>query len=148
MRTIAKATKSECTKLDLITPLSEEAKQTAGMQEFPYDKDVFIYEQPQRYAISREMLQFHNITCTDLMVMNLKSDNQVLGALVLITAIMLQTPLYESTALMLVKVGRELLYQPEIGAERSFGARDKASVINSELAIVRSQPVNGSSSIP
>jgi transcriptional regulator with GAF, ATPase, and Fis domain len=85
MRTIAKATQSECSKLDLITPLSEEAKQAAGMQDLPYNKDVFIYKQPYKYAISREMLEFHNIACNDLMVLQLKSKNQVLGALVLIT---------------------------------------------------------------
>ena len=85
MRTIAKATKTESYKMDLITPLSDEAKQSAAMQDLPYDKDVFIYQDPQKYAISREMLQFHTITCTDLMVLNLKSNDQVLGALVLIT---------------------------------------------------------------
>ena len=85
MRTIAKATSTECSKLDLITPLSDEAKQSAALQDLPYDKDVFIYKDPQKYAISREMLQFHDIKCTDLMVLNLKSNNQVLGALVLIT---------------------------------------------------------------
>jgi transcriptional regulator with GAF, ATPase, and Fis domain len=85
MRTIAKATESGGSKLDLITPLSEEAKRTAGMQDLPYHKDVFIYVEPQKYAISREMLQFHGINCTDLMVLQLKSNNQVLGALVLIT---------------------------------------------------------------
>jgi uncharacterized protein involved in exopolysaccharide biosynthesis len=56
-------------------------------------------------------------------------------------AILLQTPLYESTALMLVKFGRELVYQPEIGSDQSFATRDKETVINSELAILRSQPV-------
>ena len=72
MRTIAKVTSSECVKLDMITPLSDEAKQTAGMQDLPYYKDVYIYQEPLKYAISREMLEFHNITCTDLMVLNLK----------------------------------------------------------------------------
>lgn len=55
--------------------------------------------------------------------------------------ILAQTPLYESTALMLVKVGRELVYQADIGAEQSFAERDKTAVINSELAILRSEPV-------
>jgi transcriptional regulator with GAF, ATPase, and Fis domain len=85
MRTIAKATKSTCIKLDLITPLSEEARRSAELKDLPYNNDVFIYDQPQKYAISREMLQFHNITCTNLMVLQLKSNNQVLGTLVLIT---------------------------------------------------------------
>jgi uncharacterized protein involved in exopolysaccharide biosynthesis len=60
---------------------------------------------------------------------------------VLALAIGLQTPLYESTSLMLVKFGRELVYTPQIGTDRSFVAQDKEAVINSELAIMRSQPV-------
>lgn len=62
-------------------------------------------------------------------------------AALLALAIALQTPLYESTSLMLVKFGRELVYTPQIGADRSFVAQDKEAVINSELAILRSQPV-------
>jgi transcriptional regulator with GAF, ATPase, and Fis domain len=85
MRTIAKATKSDYIKLDLITPLSDEAKKSAALEHYPNDVDVFIYKDPYKYAISREMLKFHNITCTDLMVLNLKSNDQILGALVLIT---------------------------------------------------------------
>jgi uncharacterized protein involved in exopolysaccharide biosynthesis len=65
-----------------------------------------------------------------------------LGVAALLTAtILLQTPLYESTSLMLVKFGRELVYRPEIGTDRSFVSPDKAAVINSELAILRSRPV-------
>ncbi len=85
MRTIAKATKSEYVKLDLITPLSSDARKSAATEHYPNDVDVFIYEDPYEYAISREMLKFHNITCTDLMVLNLKSNDQILGTLVLIT---------------------------------------------------------------
>jgi len=62
-------------------------------------------------------------------------------AVLLLAAIALQTPVYESTSLLLVKFGRELVYQPEVGADQTFAPRDKASVINSELAIVRSRPV-------
>jgi transcriptional regulator with GAF, ATPase, and Fis domain len=85
MRTIAKATSSACEKLDLLTPLSEEAKQAAKLQDLPSVNNVYIFKQPEKYAISREMLKFHNITCTDLMVLILKSKNRVLGELVLIT---------------------------------------------------------------
>lgn len=54
----------------------------------------------------------------------------------------LQTPLFESTALLLVKFGRELIYQPEVGGEgQAFTQRDKQAILNSELAILLSQPV-------
>jgi uncharacterized protein involved in exopolysaccharide biosynthesis len=55
--------------------------------------------------------------------------------------ILSQATLYEATALMLVKVGREVVPQADVGAEQSFAERDRTSVINSELAILRSQPV-------
>lgn len=62
-------------------------------------------------------------------------------ATLLLLAIAIQTPLYESSSLLLVKFGRELVYQPEVGAEQTVVPRDKESVINSELAIARSRPV-------
>jgi transcriptional regulator with GAF, ATPase, and Fis domain len=85
MRTIAEATLSECHKLDTLTPLSEEASISVQRENLPELTGVYIFEDPERYAISREMLQFHNVPCTSLMVMLLKSKDQILGSLVLIT---------------------------------------------------------------
>ena len=85
MRTIATATKSECSKLDLLTPLSKEARPSAGLKNLPVQNDIFFFEKPQEYAISREMLKFHDVPCTFLIVLLLKSKGQVLGSLVLIT---------------------------------------------------------------
>lgn len=85
MRTIATATPSECRKLDLLTPLSEEARASAGLKNLPTLSDIFIFEDPQKYAIGREMLKFHSVSCTSLMVMLLKSKGQILGSLVLIS---------------------------------------------------------------
>src|SRR5688572_10530449 len=56
-------------------------------------------------------------------------------------AIVLQTPQFESTALLLVKVGRELIYTPQVGDQPSISSRDKQTVINSEVAIMRAEPV-------
>jgi transcriptional regulator with GAF, ATPase, and Fis domain len=85
MRTIATATPTECHKLDLLTPLSEEAKASAGLQNLPTMSDIFIFEDPEKYAISREMLEFHSVPCTSLVVMLLKSKSRILGSLVLIS---------------------------------------------------------------
>ena len=85
MRTIALATHQEFSKLDILTPLSEEAQRTAEITDLPGDKDIFIFEDPYEYAISREMLDFLQIPCTSLMIMLLKSKKQLLGTLVLIT---------------------------------------------------------------
>jgi len=65
-------------------------------------------------------------------------------ALVLGLFVVLQTPVFESTAFLLVKVGRELIYTPQVGDQSksiSPSPRDKQTVINSELAIMRSEPV-------
>ena len=83
MRTIATATPSECSKMDLLTPLSPKAQESAGLKDLPDDKDVFIFEDPLEQDISREMLEFHNTPSSSLMVMLLKSYDQLLGALVL-----------------------------------------------------------------
>ena len=50
MRTIARAAKSNYVKLDLITPLSDEAKKSAALEHYPNDIDVFIFS-PARFWI-------------------------------------------------------------------------------------------------
>lgn len=85
MRTIASATPSGTETLDLLTPLSREARVTAAGTKLPLLQDVFIFEDTNKYAISREMLQFHKVPCTSLMVIMLKSNGHTLGSLVFIT---------------------------------------------------------------
>ncbi|MCP5053917.1 MAG: AAA family ATPase [bacterium] len=85
MRTIASASPSGFEKLDLLTPLSEEARVSAKGPTLPPSQDIFIFNDPQKYAISREMLEYHKVPCTSLMVMLLKSNGRALGSLVLIT---------------------------------------------------------------
>jgi hypothetical protein len=48
MRTIATATLSGCRKLDLLIPLSEEARASAGLKNLPTLSDIFIFEDPQK----------------------------------------------------------------------------------------------------
>ena len=84
IRTIATATASECGALDLLTPLSEEAR-SCDHEELPKSHGVFIFDTPDKYAISREMLNFHKVPCTSLMVMPLKSEERIVGHLVCIT---------------------------------------------------------------
>jgi transcriptional regulator with GAF, ATPase, and Fis domain len=85
MRTIATASQSECSKLDLLTPLSPEARAFAGLKNLPVDEEVFIFEDPQKYAISREMLSYHDFPCKSLIVLLLKAQERILGSLVLLT---------------------------------------------------------------
>jgi len=85
MRTIATATQSECSKLDLLTPLSNKARSSAGLKNLPANNDIFLFKDPQKYAISREMLSYHNFPCKSLIVLLLKSQERILGSLVFIT---------------------------------------------------------------
>ncbi len=58
MRSIAYATRTECGTLDLLTPLSADAREAGGNA--PTDHDAFLFEDPQAFPISSEMLKFHN----------------------------------------------------------------------------------------
>ncbi len=84
MRTIATATASECSALDKLTPLSEEALSCAH-SDMKESYGVFMFDTPEDSAISREMLNYHKVPCTSLMVMLLKSEEQIVGHLVCIT---------------------------------------------------------------
>ena len=83
MRSIAYANETECGKLDLLTPLSKVAQETAG--NVLTEQDAFLFEDPQAFPISREMFKFHNIQATSLIVMLIRSKEILLGSLVLIT---------------------------------------------------------------
>lgn len=85
MRTIATARFSESSKMDLLTPLSERARKSAEMKNLPARQDIVIFEDPDKYPISREMLRFHNVPCISLIVMSIRLKDQILGSLVLIT---------------------------------------------------------------
>lgn len=83
MRTIAKATATSCEALDLLTPLSSPARESAGLKDLPDGKDVFIFDQPWEREISREMLNFHHAASTSLIALMLKTNTEFLGVLVL-----------------------------------------------------------------
>ena len=84
MRTVAIATATECQAVDYLTPLSEEARNCAH-DEMKEAFGVFIFETPNSCGISREMLEFHDVQCTSLMVMPLQSEEQIVGHLVCIS---------------------------------------------------------------
>ncbi len=85
MRTIAHATPEESRKEDLLTPLSSKVRATIERVAGGPSHDAFIFEKPEENPISREMLHFHQVTATSLMVLMLISGNQYLGSVVLIT---------------------------------------------------------------
>ena len=84
MRTIAIASEDECLAVDYLTPLSEEAR-NCKHEELQETHGVYIFDTPETCAISKEMLDFHDATCTSLMVMPLQSEELIVGHLVCIS---------------------------------------------------------------
>jgi transcriptional regulator with GAF, ATPase, and Fis domain len=84
MRTIAIATATEWLAVDYLTPLTEEARNCV-LEEMTESHGVYIFEKPGSSPISREMLDFHDVPCTSLMVMPLQSEEHIVGHLVCIS---------------------------------------------------------------
>ncbi len=85
MRTVAVATPEEGMAVDLLTPLTPEARQEMMQfqDEFRRQKPRFVWlfkEHPFEQAMTREMFQFHGNPITSLMVMPLGLGEQVVGS--------------------------------------------------------------------
>ncbi len=61
----------------------------------------------------------------------------IVGAVALYT--FTTTPLFEAKASLLIKLGREYVYRPEIGEERPQMALNREDMVNSELEILTSR---------
>ncbi len=86
MRTIAYADMSEGRKLDLLTPLSDEAVDKAANP--PADQDAFLFEDPRAFPVSREMTKFHDLnqeSGRSVIVMTLRAGKDPIGYLVLVS---------------------------------------------------------------
>lgn len=84
MRTIAYANQEGCGKLDLLSPLSSEARKSASKVATD-GQNAFLMEDPHAVPIGREMLAFHDIKASSLIVMLLESKGKTLGSFVLIS---------------------------------------------------------------
>ncbi len=83
MRTIAIARPTEGKRVDLLTPLSAEAKEQAKRKYNLKLPKVYLFDDPKKEKLAQEMLQFHGINATSLMVLVLESGGRRLGTLVL-----------------------------------------------------------------
>ncbi|MBN2440234.1 MAG: sigma 54-interacting transcriptional regulator [Spirochaetales bacterium] len=85
MRTIAQANLEKGEAMDLLTPLSGEAQasmERAAHSDFP---SAFILNDPDNYPISKEMLSFHKVKASSLIILSLSAHKKPLGSLVLIS---------------------------------------------------------------
>ena len=83
MRTIAHASESGHGKLDLLTPLSETAREQAASA--PRHQDAFLITEPMSHPVSREMTAFHGLQSSSVIVMALRTGKATLGFLVLVS---------------------------------------------------------------
>jgi transcriptional regulator with GAF, ATPase, and Fis domain len=83
MRSIAFADESECRKLDQLAPLSKTAGEMAGAG--PPDQDVFLNDDPRVCPVVNEMSDFHGRNPTSVIVLVLRTGNDMLGYLVLLS---------------------------------------------------------------
>jgi transcriptional regulator with GAF, ATPase, and Fis domain len=83
MRTIAHASESGHGKLDLLTPLSETAREQATNA--PRHQDAFLITEPMSHPVSREMTAFHGLQSSSVIVMALRTGTATLGFLVLVS---------------------------------------------------------------
>jgi transcriptional regulator with GAF, ATPase, and Fis domain len=85
MRTIATANLSGGKSVDLITSLSEEAKKQAETKYALEKRGVYLFEYPKEEQLAQEMLDFHGVEASSLIVLSLKSGDQMIGTLALVT---------------------------------------------------------------
>src|SRR5210317_594644 len=76
MRTIAYSSGTEHGKLDLLTPLTEAARDKAA--NFPDHLDAFLITDPLSFPVSKEMTAFHDIPTSSVIVMALRSGKKIL----------------------------------------------------------------------
>ena len=83
LRTIARATETECKKLDILSPLTKEVSAMAG--NVPVDKDAVLINDPQGFPVTREMGALYQQQATSVIILFLRTNGETLGFLVLIS---------------------------------------------------------------
>jgi len=81
MRTIAIAKKEESRKVNLLTPLSNEAMQQANKKYHSESTKIYLFENAEKEKLAQEMLSFHKVKASSLMVLPLASGGQMIGTL-------------------------------------------------------------------
>jgi len=84
MRTIAYSSAIEYGKMDLLTPLSQDARKLV-MENMESVQGIYLFNAPHISPITIEMLNYHSITASSLIVMDLQTENKLLGNFVLIS---------------------------------------------------------------
>jgi transcriptional regulator with GAF, ATPase, and Fis domain len=84
MRTLAKATPHSGELVDLVTRVSDKAQKQA-IEKYGQDRsNVLLYSQPEEELLAKELLSFHKIKASSLLVMVLESGDQAIGTVAMI----------------------------------------------------------------
>ena len=81
-RTIAKATSEGGKQIDLLTPLSPQAKEWASGYLKDYKKQAYLYQNPWERPYASEMMKFHKISLSSVILLPLETGGQVIGSLI------------------------------------------------------------------
>ena len=84
MRTIAMASAEGGEEMDMLTPLSH-AAQAEAEHTLARGPKAYLLEDPHAEKVAEELLRFHKITASSLIVLMLESGSHMLGSLVLIS---------------------------------------------------------------
>ena len=85
MRTIADATPEKGVSIDLITPLSEEARAFLKKKYKEGIPDPYYYEKPNEVSLTRELLAFHKQEAESVLVLPLGTPSIPVGVVTLIS---------------------------------------------------------------
>lgn len=83
MRTIAIVDSNGGKSVDLMTRLSDHARNQAEQKYRTGERKVYLFEHPEGERLAREMLEFHGVRATSLMVVALESGGRRIGTWVL-----------------------------------------------------------------
>ena len=77
-----KATPEGGQQIDLLTPLSPQAKEWASGYLKDYKKQAYLYQDPWSRPYASEMMRFHNISLNSVILLPLEAGGKVIGSLV------------------------------------------------------------------
>lgn len=84
MRTLAKATPRSGQLLDLVVRVSDKAKEQTRKKYSSMKDKTILFKNPDEDLLAKELLSFHKINASSLLVLLLESGNQLIGTVVLI----------------------------------------------------------------
>jgi transcriptional regulator with GAF, ATPase, and Fis domain len=84
MRTLAKATSHSGEIVDIVVRVSDKAKKQAKQKYGSKNDKVILYNKPDEELLSKELLHFHQIKASSLLVIVLESGKQRIGTVVMI----------------------------------------------------------------